>query len=211
MVGVIFNMHERPKINIEMTSDLDLVISSAFDLYNVPRQGWLDRGVNPEKVENVGQHTEALADLFEQLIEKIDPEKRLDRVKMMRLIQIHDWPESIAGDQVAYNNDPQKRAELQKKKEADELKAMQEICNRFGEKGKIFMDLWLEYEHGSTPEAKIIKQLDKVQFFIKAYEYESLGENIDTFALIQNEKERGRITNSVLKKFLDDIEEKCRK
>ena len=204
-------MHEGTPIKIETTGDLDLVIESAMDLYEVPRTGWLNHGVDHERVESVGEHTEAVDSLFEQLIEKIDPEHKLDRLKMKRLIQIHDWPESLAGDQVAYDSDPEKEKRLKKKKEEDELQSMQKICTRFGDKGKILMDLWLEYEKGETFEAQVIKQLDKLQFFYKAWEYEQSGEKINIEELIEQEKTRNRITNPVIRKLFLDLEEKCEK
>ncbi|MBP7885441.1 HD domain-containing protein [Patescibacteria group bacterium] len=36
------------------------------------------------------------------------------------------------------------------------------------------LDLWLEYEEGETQEAKIVKQLDKLDAAIQAIEYEKL-------------------------------------
>ncbi len=43
------------------------------------------------------------------------------------------------------------------------------------------LDLWLEYEEGETQEAKIVKQLDKLDAAIQAIEYEKLWYNTEEF------------------------------
>ena len=35
-----------------------------------------------------------------------------------------------------------------------------------------FYDLWQEYEEAGTPEAKIVKDLDKFEMILQAFEYE---------------------------------------
>lgn len=198
-----------PKINPELANrDVDLVINTAFDLYNLPRAGWVKRGVEEKKIESVGQHTEALTSLFNSVIEQIDPEKKLDRKKMLRLIQIHDWPEILAGDQVPYDDDPLIERKLEEKKVNDEQRAMELICARFGDKGTELMVLWLEYEANETPEAQIINQLDKIQALQKAFEYELAGEPVSAQEFVDLEKRKDRIKHPVLKEMMLDIERK---
>lgn len=204
-------MHERSKINIEITGNIDLIISSAFDLYEIPRTGWINRGIDPEKVENVGQHTEALTKLYLSLVDKIDQKNKLDRTKMMRMIQIHDWPESLAGDQVALCDDKNREKNLKIKKQREEIEAMKNICARFGESGKQLLDLWLEFETGNSVEAKLIRQLDKLQAVEKALKYQIQGEAVSAQEFIDNVKKRNLITEPILVELLEEIEKKCRK
>ena len=204
-------MHEGPGIDVKFSNDIDTVISTAFDLYKVPRKAWVDIGVSAEKVENVGQHTEALTALFNSVIEQIDPEKKLDRVKMLRLIQIHDWPEALVGDQIVYNKDKAKEVLLKEKKKKEELEAMEKLCGKFGEKGQKLMILWQEYERGGSAEARLIKQMDKLQAVSKAWEYEKQGKAVFAQEFIDNIRERGLITQPILLRIMEEIEAKCKK
>lgn len=50
---------------------------------------------------------------------------------------------------------------------------MNEIFREMGEENKsYFVGLWLEYERCETYDAKIVKDLDKLEMIQQAYEYE---------------------------------------
>ena len=51
---------------------------------------------------------------------------------------------------------------------------MEKICDSLerGEIGKELFELWEEYETQSSPEAKLVKDFDKLEMIIQAYEYE---------------------------------------
>ncbi|KAL3925321.1 MAG: hypothetical protein SGARI_005864 [Bacillariaceae sp.] len=43
--------------------------------------------------------------------------------------------------------------------------------------GKEILDLWKEYEEGATNEAKLVKDMDKLEMTLQALEYEQDGKN----------------------------------
>jgi len=46
--------------------------------------------------------------------------------------------------------------------------------------GGQILELWKEYEAGETPEAKLVKDMDKLEMILQALEYEADGKNEDS-------------------------------
>lgn len=54
-----------------------------------------------------------------------------------------------------------------------EDKAMRELTQLVDEEiGNEIYNLWLEYESGVTPESQLVKQIDKFEMALQAYQYE---------------------------------------
>lgn len=191
---------------------MDSAMEVVKDLYKVPRTGWVRRGVSEEKMESVGQHTDSMISLFNEVIDKIDPENKLDRRKILRMIQIHDWAESKVGDQIVHHDDRTVEQRLTKQKAKDDVQGMEEICAKLGREGEIVFALWNECEDKKTPEAQLVKQIDKLQTIEKAWEYEQVHEgSVLAWEFIKGVKERNQITNEILLKRMLEIENKCKK
>lgn len=96
----------------------------------------------------------------------------IDVEKMLKLSIIHDLGEAISGDIPAiYQTEDDQKA-------LRERQAMQEIVTGLSECTKCeFLQLWDEYEQGSTFEARIIKGLDKLETLMQ----HNQGENPDDF------------------------------
>lgn len=73
------------------------------------------------------------------------------------------------------------------------------------------MELWLECENKSTLEGRLVKEIDKLQAIIKAYEYESDGEQVMAQEFIDSVKKRDQITNPVLIEIMSGVEDECKK
>ena len=59
--------------------------------------------------------------------------------------------------------------------------ALREIFSRFSSPER-YIDLWLEFEHQETPEARFVKGIDRLEMGLQAYHYERLGyTNLDDF------------------------------
>ncbi|MBI5622115.1 HD domain-containing protein [Candidatus Falkowbacteria bacterium] len=161
-------------------------------LYTIPRTGWVQRGVdNPE---SVGQHTDALVTLARELGPQI---AGLDQKKLERMLQIHDWPEALVGDQVAFSSTEKQQKFLV------ERAAMQKICAALGDEGAEIMNLWLEYTDGQTGEASIAKQLDKLQALMQATTYERAGQTVRARDFVHY---RAMITHPLLRQMLAELE-----
>ena len=58
------------------------------------------------------------------------------------------------------------------KKEAEAMNQLKETLEN-SEVGQELVELWQEYEAQATPEAKLVKEFDKMDMLVQAYEYES--------------------------------------
>lgn len=163
-------------------------------LYDTPRTGYKDRGVNDP--ETVGGHTDAVVILGRQLYPHI--------AGLSKMLEIHDWAESdkTIGDARTDKYCPEERRWTKEEKYEAELAIMQRICSRLGSNGKEILSLWLEFEENKTRRARIAKQLDKLQMILKAIEYERQGEPVKAQEFIDNDGDK--ITFPKMKKLLKE-------
>jgi 5'-deoxynucleotidase YfbR-like HD superfamily hydrolase len=89
----------------------------------------------------------------------------------MDMLEVHDWPEAIHGDELILELDPNYRRALKQAKFENERKALAKICQDLPNGDKI-MTLWLRFENSDDPAAEFGRQLDKYQAVEKALEYE---------------------------------------
>ena len=152
-------------------------LKEILGLKNVLRAGWVRAGI--ESPESVAAHSWGMS----MLALKLAP-KELDLARILSLCIVHDIPEVRVGD-LTPHDDTSTKAE-------DELNAMKEMAPEW-------VGLFEEYEQGQTPEAKFVKQLDKLDMALQAEIYQSksaisLGEFIESARL--------RIDDEVLKNLL---------
>lgn len=136
-------------------------------LSELPRTGWVMRGV-PEP-ESVKEHTESLI----RLAREIAPELLLTEVELeelLAILEVHDWPEVLAGDTVILGSEPD-ADELRKKKKQAESAAMRELAGSLPN-GERILALYERYDSGADKVASLAKQLDKLQAVMLAREYE---------------------------------------
>jgi len=151
------------------------VASNVYEaLHEVKRTGWVRRGV--ENPESVKEHTEALLILVEEVTPLLT-DRELDGLADM--LEVHDWPEAINGDEVILELHPDKRKELLTGKFEREKWAMEILCAPLPNKA-VYMDLWLRMELSDDPAAKLGREMDKYQAVEKALQYE-LEQGISLF------------------------------
>ncbi len=135
-------------------------------LHNLKRTGWVDNGVkNPESVK---EHTEALVRLAYELSPELSEEEKSGLVEML---EVHDWPEAIVGDEVILELRPDERKVLKENKFEREKAAMNKLCQDLPIGAEIF-NLWIRHETSRDPAASFSRQLDKYQAVEKALYYE---------------------------------------
>ena len=152
-------------------------LKEILGLKNVLRAGWVRAGI--KSPESVAAHSWGMS----MLALKLAP-KELDLARVLSLCIVHDIPEVRVGD-LTPHDDTSTKAE-------DELNAMTEMAPEW-------VGLFEEYEQGKTPEAKFVKQLDKLDMALQAEIYQSefdipLNEFIESARL--------RIGDEVLKNLL---------
>ena len=95
----------------------------------------------------------------------LNPDK-IDANRLLRMALTHDLCEAIAGDVTPH-------CSALPEKEAMEEAAMQHIARVVGDPlGTELAMLWQEYEDQETPVAVIVKDIDKFEMLVQAYEYE---------------------------------------
>lgn len=168
-------------------SDLLQLFRTLQQLKRTKRTGWLDRGIPPDETESVADHTLMTA-LIAWFMALDDPDLDADRV--LKLAVIHDLAEAIVGDRPPYEpheipkDDPEAlRAffnvrrvaspEAQAEKHQAEMEAAKEIFGHLPDsiRGEV-RSLWEEYEARSTPEARFVKDVDRLEAFLQARTYQ---------------------------------------
>lgn len=143
----------------------------------VPRMGWLLRGVRD--VESVAAHSFGVAFITMILADRArEKGMDVDAEKAIRMALLHDMTESKTGD-LPYTI--KKYFDKEALKLADE-KVATEMLWRWSPPGGSYLDLWREYEHRTSLEARIVKAADKIDLLFQALEYEKGGaRSLDEF------------------------------
>lgn len=120
---------------------------------SIKRQTYLTDG---ETKENDAEHAWHMAVMAILLSEYAN--ERLDVLKTVTMLLIHDIVEIDAGDTYAYDEDGKKTQRQREKKAADRI---------FGllpdDQGKRLYEIWEEFEAAETAEAKFAHTMDKLQ------------------------------------------------
>ncbi|XP_075213570.1 5'-deoxynucleotidase HDDC2 [Lycorma delicatula] len=130
-------------------------------LKHIPRTGWVLENV--KKPESIAGHMYRMA-VMSFLLDGND--NKLDRAKCMELAVIHDLAECIVGDLTPYCG------VTPEEKHKREVKAMEELASLVGSCGGNMIGLFKEYEEQRTPEAQFVKELDRFDLILQAFEYE---------------------------------------
>jgi len=159
---------ESSEINVEKTVlKLERVAPEVYrSLQKLKRTGWVRKNV--ENPESVKEHTEALVRLAEELSSLLTEEETEGLVDML---EVHDWPEAVHGDEVILELEPVRRKSLHDIKFENEKRGLESICADLPN-GEEIMNLWLRFERSDDPAAIFGRELDEYQAVEKALEYE---------------------------------------
>jgi len=137
-------------------------------LKSLYRQGWLRVGIPKDQCESVADHSMGVTLLGLFLADEFFPELDTSRLILMGLL--HDFGEIYAGDII-----PGKMT--LEEKHALEKESVERVFSRFP-KGNKYLAVWEEFEAQETPEAKFMKEIDRLEMGIQAsvYEQEKLGD-----------------------------------
>jgi len=158
------------------------------------RRGWVKKlGLNePESVADHSYRT-ALMTMV------ISDARGLDTGRALRLALLHDLPEAVVGDAM-----PEERSGP--KKTALETKAMDEILSELPkELSAIYRATWKDYAEGRSEEARLVKQIDKVEMAIQAWEYANAAGDPPSAREFW-ESARGRVNDEGLVELLGQVE-----
>lgn len=137
-------------------TDFEKQISFIMELDKIKKIGRQTYLSDASRKENDAEHSWHLA-LMAFVFADYSNEK-IDVLKAMKMVLLHDVIEIDAGDTYAYDS------EANKTKRERELKAADRIFGILPEaQAKEYRGLWDEFEAMETPEAKFANTLDKVQ------------------------------------------------
>lgn len=132
-------------------------------LKKIKRTGWLRCGLTPAGCESVADHSLGTGWLGFLIACELYP--ALDAQKVMLLGCIHDLGEAVTGDVLPWDKvlDPGFEA----KERAGALQAAAGLRAL-----PSLTALYDEYFAGKTPEARLVRQIDKLEMLLQAYCYE---------------------------------------
>lgn len=130
------------------------------------RQGWLQHDIPKSLCESVAEHSFSMALLALLLMDQVSPELNRQQVLLMALL--HDLGEIYAGDFTPQDGVPGDE------KHALEAKAFQQVFGGLPG-GKRYIDVWRAYERGESPEARFVKQVDRLEMALQASVYSRRG------------------------------------
>jgi putative hydrolases of HD superfamily len=131
----------------------------------LPRTGWLQRGLRD--VESVAEHSFGVAALA-LVIGDLQPE--LDRGRLLAIALVHDLAEALIGDLPASAS----RLIGKPAKHEAERQALLELLGDLPQ-GAHYVELWEEYSAAASPEARLVKALDRLEMLAQALAYERAG------------------------------------
>jgi putative hydrolase of HD superfamily len=146
--------------------------SRLLTLKLLPRIGWLQRGLRD--TESIAEHSFSVAALA-LLVGNMYPQ--LDQGKLLSIALIHDISEALVGDLPA----SARRLFGAEAKHAAERLALEELVGDL-QQASDYVSLWVEYAQGSSPEARLVKALDRLELLAQALAYEQAGSrSLDEF------------------------------
>ncbi|MEO1257206.1 MAG: HD domain-containing protein [Bacteroidota bacterium] len=136
------------------------VLSLAEKLKFELRHSWLSNG----RQESVAEHTWRMS-LMALLLEPY-LDQPVDMLRLLKMIIIHDLVEAEAGDIPVFHT--LNSEEVRQQKSMNEQRAIEHIREQLGEPtGPEFYDLWQEFEHKKSYEAKVANAIDKLEVQIQ--------------------------------------------
>jgi len=124
------------------------------------RTGWTHHDI--KNVESVSDHMYRMS-MMAMLLDAPD----IDKTRCMKLALVHDLAECIVGDITPHCG---VSAEEKDRREREALyKITKNIPKQIADE---VLDLWEEYNKRETAEAKIVKDLDRFEMILQAFEYE---------------------------------------
>jgi putative hydrolase of HD superfamily len=135
-------------------------------LKKLRRTGWQLRGI-PEP-ESLADHCFGVALLTLLLAGQISSHA-LNRDRAAAIALVHELAESRVGDI------PFTALGYLREKAGAEMSAMQDLLAPLGNQGEEWLALFREFETGSTPEARFVRAVDKLEMLITAADYEHRG------------------------------------
>ncbi len=141
-----------------MACDIDAFAFYLNKLKELPRSGWLARKIPAP--ESVAEHSYGVV-----LLTLLLAPKHLNLEKCLKMAILHDLQEGVVGDYTPYDNISVQEKSLREKE------AMRVIAEKLG--NMELLDIFEEYEQNTSPEAKFVKDMDRIECILQAKYYDN--------------------------------------
>ena len=145
------------------------------ELKDLKRTGWVQKGVRDP--ESVADHSFMLA----VLAYVYSKEQGLDVDKAVKMALLHDICEVYCGDIADKIRDEDQSVPDSRKRELEREGLKKLISLLPDDFASEIYDLWEEFEKRETKEAKLVKDLDKLEMCLQAKDYSEKHENLEEF------------------------------
>jgi 5'-deoxynucleotidase YfbR-like HD superfamily hydrolase len=147
-------------------TELVYLFNKIGELKHIKRSGWVRHGIpNPESVADHSFRCAFMAMVLGDILE-------VDTLKLLKMAILHDIAEAVTGDITPVSGIS--REEKLKREEEGLAELLEGLPN-----GKEYMDLWKEYEDGESEEARVFKDIDKLEMAMQALEYQDAYPDLD--------------------------------
>jgi len=171
-------------------------LSEIGRLKDIKRSGWVKRNI--KNAESVSDHSFRVA-LFAMIYAK---QLNLNVEKCLKIALLHDIHEVYTGDIILTKTN-------EKQKFRKEKKAIKNISKLLPkENGKEILSLWEELHAAHTNEAKLVRDLDKIEMLLQALEYKksnrtkhSLQEFFDSTEKMLKTKKAKELFSEIKREF----------
>lgn len=150
------------------------LIDSAAVLKNMPRTGWLQRGVPSSEAETIAEHTYEVVSIIAAICMTYG--KGLDMKRMLLMGIIHDWGEAVTGD-IPRGLTSRIGKDVKSRVDTD---VIMELAAKSGIKS--LNSLFEEYEKRETLESILVKFADLLSTLRQSIAYKSRGFNVEDIA-----------------------------
>jgi len=166
---------------------------TAANLKKINRQGWIDK-LTLDNPESVADHSYSMA-VMSMVISDLE---NYDTEKILKMVLLHDLTESKIGDYTPEQLSNEKKNKL-------ENNAFDEIIKNLPDLIKLqYLQIWQEYQENTSPESKIVHQIDRLEMALQAKIYQKDGhsqEKLESFF----ESAKTGITDPKLKELFTKI------
>jgi len=143
-------------------SELLKVFFEIAELKRLFRQGWIRKGLDRSLCESVADHSFSMTVMTLLICDSFFP--MLNREKAVLMSLLHEIGEIYAGDIVPDDNiDASIKSDM-------ELQSVKSVFSKLPD-GEKYIELWLEFEEGKTPESRLVRQIDKLEMALQAEIY----------------------------------------
>ncbi len=146
---------------------------TAANLKKIPRQGWIDK-LSLDSPESVADHSYSMA-VMSMVISDLE---NYNSEKILKMVLLHDLAESKIGDYTPEQLSNEKKNKLENNAFGEIIKNLPDLIK------SQYLQIWQEYQGNTSPESKIVHQIDRLEMALQAKIYQKDGhsqEKLDSF------------------------------